>query len=225
MDRSGRAAALAVALVAAGCVAEDTELPTSQLQADLILHSADGERTTAVARFYDPDGLLYRLGGLDKVTASIPGWVVSLDASLATDPVYTAEVPTVAVDGRNLIIVQREYQNNAAGSEVAMPPELDMIPASDSFSRSEGLSFSFDPVDNGDRVLLIVEGPCVEETEIEVDASSGTYTLPGGTLEGSGDCGLEMVVRRYRFGDVDGGFREGTIEGRHERTLLLESTE
>jgi hypothetical protein len=199
--------------------------------AELIIVAEDDEQSRIVGRFIDSEGTLIRFEGLDRVSASVPGWVITMDAPRnMADAVYFANIPTVAVDKRNLVVVQRDTELNAPLSEVVMPWAVVPTADKEAFARStESVTLTWDPIVDDDALTLYGEGTCVEELEIELDAGAGIVELVGGTLrslpgaEGE-SCGVVLMLRRTRQGVVDERWLGGSFEARQERIVTVTST-
>ena len=194
-------------------IPEDDRLATSDLTADIQLAALDDATADIVVKLQDRLALagdLYELELGEEVTVTVPGIVITLVSSrLNTQPVYTATIPEPPVDTTYYVAFNRvPPAQTASGSTVNLPPGLSLT-APDIASRQQALEVTWTGFGGEDPIELEANGACFETYREEIP-DVGLFTIPAGSLQGTGEsCPASLTLTRIRAGVVDDNFAGG----------------
>lgn len=219
------ALALAPALLV-GCEAVSSQdIRTGAIYADVVVESegAGSADVHAVLRLGGATSNTFvDLEGGDRLT-------VATDAEGAAEPVdlvetnlgaihaYSAEVPGDAAGTTFTVALERDLDESAPASTAVMPAPFALLgPAADAtFSRSaDDLVVTWEAGEDGDAVVVELEGDCLTLNHWRVPGDPGTFTIEAGEIEVWDDesgvsCAATVSVLRYRDGALDPALSQG----------------
>ena len=215
-------------LVACGAPDEEIRLPTSHLLADIQVSALTDDSAEVVVKLQDQDALqgeLYELALGEEVTVTLPGIVISLiSARQNAQPVYTATVPEPPTNTTYVVAFNRVPPDKTASASTLSLPQGMTLEAPSAFSRAtEALDVTWDNSGREDRLEIELNGACFETFREEIP-DSGSYSLPAGTLAGTGDsCPANLTLTRLREGFVDTDFAGGQGVAYQQRNVPMTS--
>ncbi len=171
--------------------------------ADAILRAGGATSTTFVALTAD-DSLTVAAGD----AAAVPLEEYEIAALHGYHATITGDDPATVYT----IALTRTVDDGAPNTTVQLPPAFEITAPAANFSRAAAFTLDWTPAAE-EPMELTVSGDCVNLYVNTIDADTGTFTIPAGTLTqvdaGAQNCDVTFTLKRTKVGSLDVAFEEG----------------
>lgn len=216
---------------------DSEDVMTDGIYADINATAVGDGKTTVRAALRVGGGAsntYLELTGDDNLVASMGETSVDMgERMLAGARWYVAEFSEDALDTEFKVAFERTVDEAAPESVMTMVSPFDITAptASASFSRaSDDIELTWETSGTEDKMLLNIDGDCVQLYHEDLAGDTGSFTVVAGTLEPADgheedECAVTAELIRHRDGTLDPAYGEGgVIWSRQVRTIRLNST-
>lgn len=156
-----------------------------------------------------------------------------LEFAILGTPYYTGTLNPVP-ENRYYLGYLREQLSNATESYVSLPPAFQIIAplSNETVSRTNDIVVNWETsAESIDEVeihaSLVCEGVIRQSFNNRLTSDTGTYTVPGGTLDvvTNQTCPLDIEITKRRFGTLGANLNGGDINGQRVTTVTVMSTD
>jgi hypothetical protein len=211
----GAGLAVTVMALAAGCkTTSSADLRTGGISAEIHVSATSGSASKVSVQMSPGSGFspldVVKLGGGDALYAETGGQRRQMGAGTFD---YEAGFATGAAETAFRVILDRARPDDidAPDSTGTLPMPFDLASLGGAtISRSQSLSLSWSPSGTPDRMVLDIQGSCVEDMAIAIPGDPGTYVLP---LDGEirdPSCQVTLTLHRSRVGVADPNLNAGS---------------
>jgi hypothetical protein len=208
------------------------DLATSGMWAEIRVE-ADGSGSSLAVGVLKAGGELsntfVELEGDDELVATLEGDARDmLQEDLFDAHRYVAQYDTAPVGVPYTVALVRTLDAGAPSTTAELPPEFELEPPAQSFSRLDDLVLAWGPPSTQD-MHVDISGGCIVPYHRELTGDPATFTLAGGTLvpldeDEPTSCDLEIRISRILPGTLDPAYGEGgRALGVQHRTIHISS--
>jgi hypothetical protein len=204
----GLIAGLAVAALASGCKqTSSVDLMTGDISAEIRVSATAANASSVRVQMSPGSGVVptdvVKLGGGDALYAEAAGQRKQLGAGTFD---YETTFGTGAAETLFNVILDRPRpeQVDAPDSSGKLPPPFDLSDLGGaSISEAQTVVLTWSPSGTADRMVLQIQGGCVEDQSITLDGDPGSYAPPLDFETIDSSCLVTLTLHRERDGVVD----------------------
>jgi len=209
------AAGIVAAPFATGCkTTSSVDLATGDISADILVSATAANASTVHVEMSPGDGVVptdvVKLGGGDTLYATAGGQRHQMGAGNLD---YQTSFGTGAAETAFQVILDRPRadQIDAPDSTGLLPAPFDLNDFGGArISESQNVVLNWSPSGTADKMVLQVQGSCVEDQSIVLDGDPGTATPPLDFETIRSTCLVTLTLHRERTGVVDPNFNPGS---------------